>query len=129
MFSKLIIVYGLVAVALCLPQQPETPRILEQNQEVNPDGSFRWGYLSSDGSAQDQAGRVEERPGEEPVLNVAGRASWIDPEGKSHEISYTAGEGGYSATSADVPRHEYILHPALRRAKLYLLNNVENPEP
>jgi len=129
MFSKLIIVYGLVAVALCLPQQPET-RILEQSQEVNPDGTFRWSYANSDGSAQDQSGRVEERPGDEPVLNVVGRASWVDPEGNPHEVSYTAGENGYLPTSADVPVSDLSgLHPALKKALAYLYSNIENPEP
>lgn len=129
MFAKLIIVYGLVAVVLCRPQRPETARILEQDQDVDPNGSFRWSYVSSDGSAQNQSGRLEERPGEEPVLNVVGRAAWVDPEGNPHETTYTANDGGYSPTSLDVPTFNWSsVHPTIRKAVLYLKSHVENPE-
>ncbi|XP_066156450.1 endocuticle structural glycoprotein ABD-4-like [Euwallacea fornicatus] len=105
MFAKLFILYGFVAVSLTLPVLPfsEPVPILQQNQEINPDGSFKWNYQSEDGSSQNQQGQLKQVGTEEAGEVVQGSASWIDPEGGAHQISYVADENGYKPSSADLP--------------------------
>ncbi|XP_066260175.1 endocuticle structural glycoprotein SgAbd-4-like [Euwallacea similis] len=105
MFAKLFILYGLVALSLTLPtpHAPEPVPILEQSQEINPDGSFKWNYQSEDGTSQNQQGQLKEVGPEEAGEVVEGSASWVDPEGGAHQISYVADENGYRPSSADLP--------------------------
>ncbi|KAF7286188.1 hypothetical protein GWI33_007148 [Rhynchophorus ferrugineus] len=77
--------------------------ILSQESELNADGSYRWSYQSGDGSAQQQTGQVKQIRGSEPTLDVQGSASWYDPEGNLHQLSYTADENGYLPYGPDVP--------------------------
>lgn len=100
MFTKLIVFSGLVALAL----GGTTPvPIIAQSQNVDPDGSFQWSYQSGDGTFQEQVGRhVLLRSGED-AESVQGSASWVDPDGNPHEISYVADEEGYRPKSADLP--------------------------
>ncbi|KAF7286187.1 hypothetical protein GWI33_007147 [Rhynchophorus ferrugineus] len=95
--------------------------ILSQESEVNPDGSYRWSYLSGDGSAQQQTGNVQQIPGSQPTLDVQGSASWYDPQGNLHQISYTADENGYLPYGSDVPP----IPPAILRVLEW---NAAHPE-
>ncbi|KAF7286185.1 hypothetical protein GWI33_007145 [Rhynchophorus ferrugineus] len=90
-----------LAVAVCNAVEPVP--ILSQDSEVNPDGSYRWSYQSGDGSAQQQTGQLKQIPGSEPAVAVQGSATWYDPEGNAHQLTYTADENGYLPQSADIP--------------------------
>ncbi|KAF7286186.1 hypothetical protein GWI33_007146 [Rhynchophorus ferrugineus] len=99
MKQYLVILSGIMVV--CGASQ-STP-ILTQESELNEDGSYQWSYLSGDGSAQQQIGKVKEIPGSQPIADVQGSVSWYDPEGKLHQLSYIADENGYYPYSADIP--------------------------
>ncbi|ERL83841.1 endocuticle structural glycoprotein SgAbd-8-like [Dendroctonus ponderosae] len=100
MFSKLIVFSAVVALTLA----GTTPvPIISQSQNVDPDGSFQWAYQSGDGTVQEQAGKVVLLRSGEDAETVQGSASWVDPEGNPHQLSYVADEGGYRPQSADLP--------------------------
>ncbi|XP_076256905.1 endocuticle structural glycoprotein SgAbd-1-like [Rhynchophorus ferrugineus] len=101
MFAKVVVLSGLVAVVLGAALQ-EPVAILSQNSDVSPDGSFQWNYESADGTAQQQSGQLKQ-VGEEAGEAVSGSASYTDPEGNSHQLSYVADENGYQPQSADIP--------------------------
>lgn len=100
MFSKIVVLTGLLAVALSLPQQ-QVP-IVSQSEDISPDGSFQWSYQSGDGSSQQQAGQLKQL-GHDAGEVIQGSAGWTDPEGGQHQLTYIADENGYQPQSADLP--------------------------
>lgn len=110
MFTKLVLLSALVAVALSAPYvsgggSPLEPvPILKQTSDVLPDGSFHWSYESGDRTQQEQTGSVKAGPTpDESIASVQGSASWFDLEGKPHELTYVADENGFQAQGADIP--------------------------
>ncbi|KAH1004915.1 hypothetical protein HUJ05_005680 [Dendroctonus ponderosae] len=105
MFTKLALLSAVVAVALSAPAGPVEPvPILKQTSDIQPDGSFQWNYESGDGTKQEQVGSVKAGPTpDESIASVQGSASWVDPEGNPHEVTYVADENGFQAQSADIP--------------------------
>ncbi|XP_030757668.1 larval cuticle protein III/IV-like [Sitophilus oryzae] len=97
---KLFVILTVTVVAIYSGPVP----IVSEENEINPDGSYRWSYQSGDGSAQQQTAKVNQVPGGEPTLGVDGSASWYDPQGNLHQIAYTANEDGYYPYSADIPQ-------------------------
>lgn len=122
MFSKVVVFSGLLALVLSLPQQ-QVP-IVSQSEDVSPDGSFKWSYQSGDGSSQEQSGQLKQL-GPEAGQVVQGSATWTDPQGGQHKLSYIADENGYQPQSADLP-----VGPEIPAAILRALQWIAaHPEP
>ncbi|KAF7286184.1 hypothetical protein GWI33_007144 [Rhynchophorus ferrugineus] len=97
---KTVLACALVAAVYGAALQPVP--IVSQTGDVRPDGSFEWSYQSGDGSAQQQSGQLKQI-GKEAGEAVQGSASWTDPEGGQHQLTYVADENGYQPQSADIP--------------------------
>ncbi|KAF7286181.1 hypothetical protein GWI33_007141 [Rhynchophorus ferrugineus] len=98
MHLKVVVFVGLIAAVFGGEEVP----IVSQSGDVSPDGTFEWSYQSGDGTAQQQSGQLKQI-GEEAGEAVQGSASWTDPEGGSHQLTYVADENGYQPQSADIP--------------------------
>lgn len=111
MFSKFVVVSSLLAVVLGAALQDAS--IISEKSEQNPDGSFQWGYETSDGSAQEQSGELRNL---QPYPGTASRGSysWVDPEGNQHHMSYVADENGYQPQGSDIPTPPPIPQAILR---------------
>jgi Insect cuticle protein len=78
---------------------------------VNPEGTYRWAYETSNGiRAQEEGigGKIAQ-----------GQSSWTAPDGTEVEFSYVADENGYQPSGTFVPE----IPPLIRKALLYLRNN------
>ncbi|KAF7264050.1 endocuticle structural glycoprotein SgAbd-3-like [Rhynchophorus ferrugineus] len=101
MLFKVALVSALVSVVFGAALQQQVP-IVSQTGDVSPDGSYEWSYQSGDGSAQQQSGQLKQI-GDSAGEVVQGSASWTDPEGGQHQLTYVADENGYQPQSADIP--------------------------
>ncbi|XP_063532263.1 larval cuticle protein 16/17-like [Cydia strobilella] len=109
---KLIVlaVAALVAVALAAPaeQEPEPPKILRSDFEVQPDGGYAYAYETEDGIKKDENGELKTVNDEEnkpqQVVVVRGSYSYTDADGKLHAVTYFADETGFHAESEDIPK-------------------------
>uniref|UniRef100_A0A1B6DD74 Uncharacterized protein n=1 Tax=Clastoptera arizonana TaxID=38151 RepID=A0A1B6DD74_9HEMI len=82
--------------------------ILSQNFDLNPDGSYKFGYRSADGSARDEAGALKYRGTAVEAMGVQGSYAYQSPEGPV-AVNYIADENGFQPTGNSV-------HPAIQRA-------------
>ncbi|ERL91284.1 endocuticle structural glycoprotein ABD-4 [Dendroctonus ponderosae] len=107
MISQLFFLSSLLALALAVPvdQTAQPVEIITQTSDIEPDGSFRWNFESSDGTKQEQSGslRAAVKDEEGPIASVSGSVSWKDPEGNLHQLKYVADEKGFQAQGADIP--------------------------
>ncbi|XKL61499.1 hypothetical protein PGB90_008556 [Kerria lacca] len=91
---------------------PAFVRILAQNYDLSPDGSYTFQYESEDGSSRQESGspKFAPQPGVESYggLTVSGRFSYASPEGPI-DVQYTADENGYQPSGSSI-------HPAIQKA-------------
>ncbi|XP_066148829.1 endocuticle structural glycoprotein SgAbd-4-like [Euwallacea fornicatus] len=103
---------ALAAFAYSAPPN-EPVSILSQSSDVQPNGTFQWGFETADGTKQDQQGVL--KPAENGTVEVLqGAAAWSDPEGGKHELVYVADENGYQPQGSDIPVSPKIPAPIAR---------------
>lgn len=61
-------------------------------------------YETSDGQKREETAQVYEIEGEAPVLSITGFYSYIGPDGVEYKVDYTAGDNGFSAEGAHLPK-------------------------
>ncbi|XP_030759750.1 endocuticle structural glycoprotein SgAbd-3-like isoform X2 [Sitophilus oryzae] len=98
--SLLIIISFSIVVSDSVDRQHV--RIISQENDIQPDGTFRWSFETEDGTKQEQNGQPKQIE-QEVAIVLQGSASWIDDEGNPHQLTYIADENGYQPQSADIP--------------------------
>lgn len=92
---KLFIVSALAAVALA--QNPDAEaQVVASDSEVNPDGSYRWNYETSNGIRAQEEGVGGQ--------SAQGSASWTDRDGTPIQLTYVADVNGFQPQGAHLPR-------------------------
>ncbi|CAH0556915.1 unnamed protein product [Brassicogethes aeneus] len=97
-------------------------RILKQNQDIHPDGSYQWSYETENGIAAQELGKLRGK-GQEASIEVQGSYSYTSPEGIPVAISYVADDTGYHP-AGDLPTPPPI-PIAIQRALAW---NAAHPE-
>ncbi|EDS32500.1 pupal cuticle protein 78E [Culex quinquefasciatus] len=93
--QEFIIVSALAAVALA--QNPDAEaQIIASDSEVNPDGSYRWNYETSNGIRAQEEGVGGQ--------SAQGSASWTDRDGTPIQLTYVADVNGFQPQGAHLPR-------------------------
>ncbi|KAL1138370.1 hypothetical protein AAG570_008434 [Ranatra chinensis] len=90
--------------------------IVSQHFDLNPDGSYTFGYKSGDGSSRDEAGVVKNRGSANEAMSVQGQYAYSSPEGAA-QVSYVADENGYQPTGSNI-------HPAIVQAVAEQVSNT-----
>lgn len=88
---------ALVSVVLTAPiEEPASPiPILRQSADgPNADGSYSWSYETGNGIQAQESGSLKGN-GEESGPAVVGSYSFIDENGQSYLVEYTADENGF----------------------------------
>ncbi|GLG94011.1 Endocuticle structural glycoprotein SgAbd-5, partial [Gryllus bimaculatus] len=86
----------LLALAATVAAEPKLVEILEQENDPYTGGEdWKWGFVSQDGTARRERGRVLE----DGSIEVEGAWRYKDPNGQLHEVAYTAGKNGYRQMS------------------------------
>ncbi|XP_063220025.1 endocuticle structural glycoprotein SgAbd-2-like [Bacillus rossius redtenbacheri] len=93
--------------------------ILAYNNEVNPDGSYRWNYETGNGIAAQEQGYLK-NPGQKDLeAQVAeGSFSYTGPDGVVYSVSYVADEYGFRPQGAHLPTPPPIPEAILRSLRL-----------
>ncbi|XP_077293699.1 endocuticle structural glycoprotein ABD-4-like [Arctopsyche grandis] len=127
----LVVCFALFAVALSAPQSgPSTEPIpiLKQEQEINPDGSYKWSYETGNGIAAEEQGFLKNAGDPEKEAQVAqGQYQYTDNEGNVFRVTYIADENGFQPTGDHLPTPPPIPE-AIQRALAYLATAPPQPE-
>ncbi|XP_044731287.1 endocuticle structural glycoprotein SgAbd-2-like [Chrysoperla carnea] len=135
MYKIIVAVSCLVAFAYCAPQQYQqqpqqytTPiPILRQEQEVNPDGSYKWAYETGNGIAAQEQGYLK-NPGTDAEAQVAqGSYSYTGPDGVLYTVTYIADENGFRAEGAHLPTPPPT-PPEILKALQYIESQPQQPQ-
>lgn len=91
---------------LLVSVRSQRSEVLEQDQNIEPDGTYFYRYKLSDGTEaqeQGQGGRA-----------ATGGYKYTSPEGEVVQITYTADENGYNPTGDVIPQPPPIPDAILR---------------
>jgi hypothetical protein len=118
----------LFAIGLCVqaaPQRAEEPiAIIEQNSNLEPDGSYSYNYETANGIKAEETGTLKKAtsPDTSDVVVARGSVSYTSPEGNLITLSYTADdENGFVPQGDHLPTPPPI-PPAIEKAVQYLLS-------
>lgn len=90
-------------MANCAPAEEPAVKVLSQTHDVEPDGSYKFAYETSDGSAREETGSVVNAGEENAYVAVSGSYRYTDPETQQvYEVKYTADENGFVAEGAHI---------------------------
>ncbi|XP_043218201.1 larval cuticle protein 65Ag1-like [Amphibalanus amphitrite] len=115
---KLVVICALVALAAARPQDfvddspilqeikyktLEDAGILRMESNMNEDGSFQYGFETTDPIQQDVAGQPRQI-GEEVGMTMQGSYSFQTPEGQTITINWVADENGFQPQGEAIPQ-------------------------
>ncbi|XP_043218212.1 larval cuticle protein 1-like [Amphibalanus amphitrite] len=105
---KLLVVCALVALAAARPQDEpkfktlEDAGILRMDSTMNEDGSFQYGFETTDPIQQDVAGQPKQI-GEEIGIAMQGSYSFQTPDGQTITVNWVADENGFQPEGDAIP--------------------------
>ncbi|XP_049866247.1 endocuticle structural protein SgAbd-6-like [Pectinophora gossypiella] len=84
----------LVTLAVAAPQT-QNVQLLKYFNDNDGLGKYQFGFEQSDGTQHQVQGEVKNQGRDDEALVVRGRYSWVDPNGVTYIVTYTADENGY----------------------------------
>jgi len=78
--------------------------VLKFETDKQPDGSFHFSYEGGDQSIRQEQGVIENAGTEDEALEVSGMYSYIDANGDTVEVHYTAGKNGFVPIGTIIPK-------------------------
>ncbi|CAH2237039.1 jg9531 [Pararge aegeria aegeria] len=78
--------------------------IIQQDQIINPDGSYKWNYETGNGISAEEAGYVKNLgiPDQE-AQTAQGQYKYTAPDGQIIQLQYIADENGFQPQGAHLP--------------------------
>ncbi|KAL1390223.1 hypothetical protein pipiens_003196 [Culex pipiens pipiens] len=92
-----ILILGALLVGVC------GASIIHQEQEQNPDGSYRYSYETSNGIKVKEERVVENAGTDQEKMVVKGEYSYVGPDGEVYTVEYTADENGFQPSGSHIP--------------------------
>ncbi|XP_072940564.1 endocuticle structural glycoprotein SgAbd-2-like [Epargyreus clarus] len=115
---KSIVLIALFATAaFAAPQAPEPIPIVNQDSQVNADGSYSYSFESGNGIKVDQKGDLK-KVGDIDALEVQGQFEYPSENGNI-QLTYTADENGFQPQGAHLPTAPPVPE-AIARSLAYL---------
>ncbi|KAL7737092.1 hypothetical protein ACLKA6_005309 [Drosophila palustris] len=110
------------------PQGPATEpiKILRQEQEVNFDGSYKYGYETENGINVEEEGYLKNAGTDNAGPVAQGFFSYTAPDGTPIRITYVADENGFQPQGDHLPTAPPI-PPAIQRALDYIATAPPQP--
>ncbi|XP_037299422.1 endocuticle structural protein SgAbd-6-like [Manduca sexta] len=95
-----LLLFCLVATVLTSPipsqySDPENVQVLIYENEYIGPGKHRYSFEQSDGTQQEQEGKLKNAGTENEIYVVRGSFSWVAPDGEEYTVHYVADENGY----------------------------------
>ncbi|XP_055629059.1 pupal cuticle protein Edg-78E-like [Toxorhynchites rutilus septentrionalis] len=103
MKAKIAVLGALVLVTFANAQHA---KLVEREQNLDPDGTYSYQYRLSDGTEAQEQGRGGQF--------VTGGYRYTSPEGELIQITYTADENGYNPQGDAIPQPPPIPEAILR---------------
>ncbi|SPP74579.1 uncharacterized protein LOC117591875 isoform X2 [Drosophila guanche] len=85
-------------------EKREIVPLLRFETEKNPDGSFHFEYEGGDQSYRQEQGQLQNAGTEDEALEVSGSYRYIDADGNTVEVHYTAGRNGFVPIGTTIPK-------------------------
>ncbi|XP_034651718.1 uncharacterized protein LOC117890763 isoform X4 [Drosophila subobscura] len=85
-------------------EKREIVPLLRFETEKNPDGSFHFEYEGGDQSYRQEQGHLQNAGTEDEALEVSGSYRYIDADGNTVEVHYTAGRNGFVPIGTIIPK-------------------------
>ncbi|XP_077290195.1 larval cuticle protein LCP-17-like [Arctopsyche grandis] len=89
------------------PPAPPPPQIVKSSFDLDPSGSYNFGFETENGIVKDEVGSVKaiknEKGMDEPAVVVKGSYSYYDPDGNQIVLTYIADENGFQPQGAHLP--------------------------
>ncbi|XP_022919489.1 endocuticle structural glycoprotein SgAbd-8-like [Onthophagus taurus] len=130
---KLVIsvcVLAIVSADVAFLRNNQNPqfRILRQEQDIDPSGSYRWAYETENGiAAQEQGSLQQSRSTQEAGIAAQGSYSYTSPEGVPVNVVYVADENGFQPQGDILPTPPPI-PAAIARALEWIRTHPQQPE-
>ncbi|KAH8234153.1 hypothetical protein KR038_002415 [Drosophila bunnanda] len=84
-------------------EKREIVPLLKFETDKQPDGSFHFSYEGGDQSMRSEQGVIENAGTEDEALEVSGMYSYIDADGNTVVVHYTAGKNGFVPVGTIIP--------------------------
>ncbi|KAH8291050.1 hypothetical protein KR054_008051 [Drosophila jambulina] len=84
-------------------EKREIVPLLKFETDKQPDGSFHFSYEGGDQSVRSEQGVIENAGTEDEALEVTGMYSYIDADGNTVVVHYTAGKNGFVPVGTIIP--------------------------
>lgn len=84
-------------------ERPTVVPLLRFESIKQPDGSFHFNYEGGDQSARQEQGILTNAGTEDEALEVSGSYRYIDADGNTVEVHYTAGKNGFVPIGTIIP--------------------------
>ncbi|KAK0160908.1 hypothetical protein PV328_008265 [Microctonus aethiopoides] len=116
----LIVALAFIAMVAAQPVQPEPLRILEQSQDISPDGSFQYSFRGENGIFVEANGQPgQSASGEDgPPTIISGRFEYLSEDGTPIIVTYTADENGFHPEGDHLPTPHPIPEAIARSIEL-----------
>ncbi|XP_016991851.1 uncharacterized protein LOC108053650 [Drosophila rhopaloa] len=85
-------------------EKREIVPVLKFETEKQPDGSFHFSYEGGDQSIRSEKGVVVDAGTEDEALEVSGMYSYVDADGNTVVVHYTAGKNGFVPVGTIIPK-------------------------
>jgi hypothetical protein len=102
MLKSVLLMAMMATIVSTLPTPTHKPankeaeiRIVKNYNEDNGNGSYKWGYETSDGSKQEQSSYLKNAGTDKEIRVVKGSYSHILEDGRVMTVTYISDENGY----------------------------------
>ncbi|XP_067000852.1 endocuticle structural protein SgAbd-6 [Anabrus simplex] len=101
----LLVIAAVIALSAAAPQgaNPRDATIVEQTNDNIGVGPWNWSFRTSDGTARQESGTINNAGTENEAIAVRGSITWITPDGQTHTLNYVADENGFQPEGSDIP--------------------------
>ena len=93
LFRQLFLTLAALSAAAPAPQEAQV-KIVKDERSMMGDGTFSYAWESEDGTAADAMGE-NKAIGEEFGVSMSGSYSFVAPDGKTYQVTWTADENGF----------------------------------
>jgi Insect cuticle protein len=98
---RAVIILSIIAIAAAAPTDVG---FLQQNEARDEHGQFSYNFLTADGVARTEQGRlIANSDGTQNIFVTRGAYRYVAPDGQIVETHYTADENGFRVTGSHIP--------------------------
>lgn len=83
------------ALAYAAPQKPSDAVIVKQESNNIGVGPWSWGFETSDGTAAQEAGTIENEGTDDEAISVRGSFQYVNPDGELIRVNWIADRNGF----------------------------------